>query len=187
MADTITKDTRARMNKSIEYLQKELRGIRTGRASTALLEYLKVEAYGTTVDLRDVAAISVPEATQLLVKPFDPTLKNGIAKSIESADLGLNPQVEGEAIRINLPPPSAERRTQLAGQVRKLAEETRVAVRNERRDGMKQIDARIKDKSDSLSEDMGKNLKQEIEDLTKSKISEVDTMSNEKTAEIEQL
>ncbi|MCP4758904.1 MAG: ribosome recycling factor [Planctomycetes bacterium] len=187
MADAITKETRARMSKSIEYLQKELRGIRTGRASTALLEYLKVEAYGTLVDLRDVAAISVPEATQLLVKPFDPTLKNGIAKSIESAELGLNPQVEGESIRINLPPPSAERRTQLSGQVRKIAEETRVAIRNERRDAMKQIDARVKDKSDSLSEDMGKNFKQEVEDLTKSKISEVDSHSAEKTTEIETL
>ncbi|MDP7070015.1 MAG: ribosome recycling factor [Phycisphaerales bacterium] len=187
MVDAITKDTRARMSKSIEYLQKELRGIRTGRASTALLEYMKVEAYGTQVDLRDVAAISVPETTQLLVKPFDPTLKNGIAKSIETADLGLNPQVEGEAIRINLPPPSAERRAQLAGQVRKLAEETRVAIRNERRDAMKQIDARVKDKSDSLSEDMGKNFKQEVEDLTKSKIGEVDTLCNDKTDEIEKI
>jgi len=187
MADAITKDTRNRMDRSIEYLNKELRGIRTGRASTALLEYLKVDAYGAQVDLRDVAAVSVPEPTQLLVKPFDPTLKNGIAKSIETAELGLNPQVEGESIRINVPPPSADRRKQLAGQVRKLAEETRVAIRNERRDAMKQIDSRIKDKSTSLSEDQGKDLKQEVEDLTKQKIGEVDRQSDEKAAEIEQI
>lgn len=187
MPDVILKDAKSRMAKTIEYLQKELRGIRTGRASTALLEFLKVEAYGTMVDLRDVAAVSVPEATQLLVKPFDPTLKNGIVKSIETADLGLNPQVEGEAIRINLPPPSAERRGQLASQVRKLAEETRIAIRNERRDAMKQIDTRIKDKADSMSEDQGKGMKSDIDDLTKRMIADVDQLSDAKTGEIEQL
>ncbi len=187
MSDAVVKETRARMAKSIEYYQQELRGIRTGRASTALLEYLKVDAYGAMVDLRDVAAVSVPETTQLLVKPFDPTLKNGIAKSIETADLGLNPQVEGEQIRINIPPPSAERRKQLAAQVRKLAEETRIAIRNERRDAMKQVDGRIKDKSDSLSEDQGKDLKGEIEELTKGKIGQVDSLCSDKTAEVEQV
>ncbi len=187
MADPIINDSRAAMSKSIEYFTKELRGIRTGRASTALLEYLKVEAYGTQVDLRDVAAVSVPEPTQLLVKPFDPTLKTGIAKSIETADLGLNPQVEGEAIRINVPPPSADRRKQLAGQVKKITEETRIAIRNERRDAMKLVDRRIKDKSDSLSEDQGKDLKQAIEDLTKERIGEVDRLSADKTTEIEQI
>ena len=165
MPDAITNDTKARMAKSIEYFQKELRGFRTGRASTALLEYLKVEAYGSMMDLREIAAVSVSESTQLLVKPFDPTLKNPIAKAIETADLGLNPQVEGEAIRINVPPPSAERRAQLASQVRKLAEETRIAVRNERREGMKRVDSRAKDKSDSLSEDQAKDLKNEVDGL----------------------
>jgi len=187
MSDAITKVMRANMSKSIEYFQKELRGIRTGRASTALLEFLKVEAYGGMVDLRDIAAVSVPEATQLLVKPFDPTLKNGLAKAIEAADLGLNPQVEGESIRIHLPPPSEDRRKQLANQVRKIAEETRIAIRNERRDAMKQIDSRIKDKGDSLSEDQGKDLKSEVEDLTKAKTVEIDTLAKNKTAEVESL
>ena len=187
MSDAITKVMRANMSKSIEYFQKELRGIRTGRASTALLEFLKVEAYGGMVDLRDVAAVSVPEATQLLVKPFDPTLKNGLAKSIETADLGLNPQVEGESIRIHLPPPSADRRKQLANQVRKIAEETRIAVRNERRDAMKQIDALIKDKGNSLSEDQGKDLKSQADSLTKSSIATIDTLAKDKTDEVESL
>lgn len=187
MTDEILSDARKVMTKTIEYFKRELRGIRTGRASTALLEYLKIEAYSTMVDLRDVAAVSVPEPTQLLVKPFDPTLKNGIAKAIESADLGLNPMVEGEAIRISIPPPSAERRKQLAGQVRKLAEDTRVAIRNERRDAMKHSDARIKDKSDPMSEDQGKALKSKVEDLTKERIGEVDSLCDTKTAEIEQL
>jgi ribosome recycling factor len=187
MSDAITKAMQANMAKSIEYFKKELRGIRTGRASTALLEFLKVEAYGGMVDLRDVAAISVPEATQLLVKPFDPTLKNGLAKSIEGADLGLNPQVEGESIRIHLPPPSADRRKQLVNQVGKLAEETRIAVRNDRRDAMKQIDALIKDKGNSLSEDQGKDLKSEADNLTKSSIATIDTLAKNKTAEVESI
>ena len=187
MSDAITKAMQANMGKSIEYFQKELRGIRTGRASTALLEFLKVEAYGGMVDLRDVAAVSVPEATQLLVKPFDPTLKNGLAKSIETADLGLNPQVEGESIRIHLPPPSADRRKQLANQVRKIAEETRIAVRNERRDAMKQIDALIKDKGNSLSEDQGKDLKSQADGLTKSSIATIDTLAKDQTDEVESL
>ncbi len=185
MSGDIIKEAKAGMARSIEYLQNELRGIRTGRASTALLEFLKVDAYGSQCDLRDVAAVSVPETTQLLVKPFDPTLKNGIAKCIEAAELGLNPQVEGEAIRINIPPPSAERRKQLSGQVKKMAEETRVAIRNLRRDAIKAVDKQVKDKSDSMSEDQGKDLRVEVEDLTKANISQVDQLSDSKTAEIE--
>ena len=187
MPAQIVKEASSQMAKAIEYFQKELRGIRTGRASTALLEFLKIEACGGMVDLRDVAAISVPEATQLLVKPFDPALKNGIAKSIEAAELGLNPQVEGESIRIKLPPPSADRRKQLATQVRKIAEETRIAIRNERRDAMKQIDILIKDKSNSVSEDQGKGLKSDTDNVTKKLIAEVDTLTNTKAAEIETL
>jgi len=187
MSTEIIKEAKAGMSRSIEYLQKELRGIRTGRASTALLEYLKVDAYGSQCDLRDVAAVSVPESTQLLVKPFDPTLKNGIAKCIETADLGLNPQVEGESIRIQLPPPSADRRKQLAAQVKKMAEETRISIRNERRDAIKAIDKRIKDKSDSLSEDQGKDFKSDVDDLTKSQTKNVDDLCEAKTAEIEAL
>ncbi|MBT7351891.1 MAG: ribosome recycling factor [Phycisphaerae bacterium] len=187
MPAKIVKEAKGQMAKAIEYFQKELRGIRTGRASTALLEFLKVEAYGAMVDLRDVAAVSVPEATQLLVKPFDPTLKNGIAKSIEAAELGLNPQVEGESIRINLPPPSADRRKQLAAQVRKIAEETRISIRNERRDAMKQIDSLIKDKSNSVSEDEGKGLKSDTDDVTKKLIGQVDSLADAKAAEIETL
>lgn len=187
MSDQTISTARKAMTRTIEYFQKELRGIRTGRASSALLEYLKVEAYGSMVDMRDIAAVSVPEPTQLLVKPFDPTLKNPIAKAIETADLGLNPMVEGEAIRINVPPPSADRRAQLAAQVRKLAEETRVAIRNERRDAIKLIDSQVKDKSDSMSEDQGKSYRSKIEDLTKDRIGEVEELCTSKTDEIETL
>ncbi len=179
--------TKDAMAKPVEYYSKELKGIRTGRANTALLEYLKVEAYGSPCDLRDLAAVSVPEPTQLLVKPFDPTLKNEIAKTIEAAELGLNPMVEGEAIRVSVPAPSADRRAQLAGQVKKMGEEAKVAIRNERRDVIKMIDSDCKDKSSSLSEDDAKRAKAEIEDLTKDTIGEIDAMAAKKVAEIEQI
>ncbi len=180
----IIKAARDGMSKAIDYLGKELRGIRTGRASTALIEYLKVDYYGASTDLRDLAAISIPEPTQLLVKPFDPAVKNTIAKSIETADLGLNPVVEGDAIRIAVPSPSAERRAQLASQAKKLGEETKVAIRNERRDAVKQVDTLVKDKSNSTSEDQGKAVKSNIEDLTKEKISEIDDSIAKKVSEI---
>ena len=115
--DTILLETEERMQRSSDYLQRELRGIRTGRASTALLEYIKVDYYGSHTDLRELAAISVPEATQLLVKPFDPGSKSDIIRAIETSGLGLNPMSEGNAIRINVPAPSADRRKQLMTQV----------------------------------------------------------------------
>ena len=187
MSNDIYKSSQQQMEKSVEHYDKELRGIRTGRASTALVEFLKVECYGSTCDLRDVAAVSVPEPTQLLVKPFDPTTKNGIAKALESADLGLNPQVEGDAVRIHLPPPSAERRKQLSGQVKKMAEDTKVSIRNERRDAIKQIDAMVKDKANSFSEDDGKAAKANIDNLTKDISSRVDQMCAKKTEEVESI
>ena len=183
--EAILKDTRERMDKSFEYLTRELRGIRTGRATTALIEYVKVEYYGSPTDLRELAAISVPEPTQLLVKPFDPGAKNDIVKALESADLGLNPQVDGDAIRINIPPPSAERRKQLVGQVKKMAEDAKVAMRNERRDANKHIDQLVKDKTNHVSEDQGHDGKDEIETLTKKHVDQVDEACAKKVKEVE--
>lgn len=185
--DKIINDTRERMKKSVEYFDRELRGIRTGRATTALIDYVKVEYYGNPTDLRELASISVPEPTQLLVKPFDPTVKNEIIKAIETADLGLNPMAEGTSIRINVPAPSQERRKQLVGQVRKMAEEARISIRNERRDGNKHLDQLVKDKSNGVSEDQGKAAKAKIDDLTKEHIGIVDTHCDKKAAEIEEV
>lgn len=178
---------KAKMSKSVEYYERELRGIRTGRATTALIEYVKVEYYGNPTDLRELAAISVPEPTQLLVKPFDPTAKNEIIKAIERADLGLNPMGEGQTIRINVPAPSAERRQQLVGQVKKMAEESKVAIRNERRDANKHIDVLVKDKNAHVSEDQAKTAKAQVEDMTKKHIDQLDSLASKKSAEITQI
>ena len=185
--DSILLEAEDRMDKTVQHLERELRGIRTGRATTALIEYIKVNYYGSPTDLRELASIAVPEPTQLMVKPFDPGAKQEIIKAIESADLGLNPQTEGAAIRINVPPPSAERRKQLVNQVRKSAEEARVAVRNERRDANKHIDTLVKDKTSHLSEDQGKSAKDDVEQMTKSHIEKVDSISEKKVKEIEDI
>jgi ribosome recycling factor len=185
--DSVLRDTRERMKKSVEYFDRELRGIRTGRATTALIDYVKVEYYGNPTDLRELASISVPEPTQLLVKPFDPAAKNDIIKAVEMADLGLNPMSEGPAIRINVPAPSQERRKQLVGQVRKMAEDARVTIRNERRDGNKHIDQLVKDKTKGISEDAGKAARAKIDELTKEHIALIDAHCEKKAVEIEEV
>jgi ribosome recycling factor len=176
---------RSKMDKTVEYFTKELHGVRTGRASTALIDYIKIDYYGSQTDLKDIAAISVSEATQLVVKPYDPSSKNDIIKGLESADLGLNPQSEGDIIRINIPAPSAERRQQLIGQVKKMAEESRITIRNERRDAMKHIELLVKDKTNAISEDDGKHGKDDVESMTKKHISKIDDMCETKSTEIQ--
>lgn len=182
--DQIIRECKAKMAKSIEHYEKELRGLRTGRATTALIDYVKVDYYGNPTDLKAIAVVSVPEPNQLLVKPFDPASKNEIIKAIEKAALGLNPMSEGSTIRISVPAPSAERRQQLVAQVKKMGEDTKVAIRNERRDAIKQIDTMLKDKSAPISEDQAKSAKTQIEDLTKKQVELVDSMSSKKSAEI---
>ncbi|MBC22417.1 MAG: ribosome recycling factor [Phycisphaerae bacterium] len=180
----VLKECDQRMDKSVEYLRKELHGIRTGRANTGLVEYVKVDYYGSPTDLRDLAAISVAEATQLVIKPFDPGSKNDIIKAVETAELGLNPMSEGDAIRINIPAPSADRRKQLVMQVKKLGEESKVAIRNERRDANKKVDQL---KSGTISEDDAKSTKEDIDELTKKHTNQVDTITNGKVQEIEEV
>ena len=181
----VTRECKTKMDRSVEYFGKELHGVRTGRASTALIEYIKVDYYGSMTDLKDIAAISVSEATQLVVKPYDPSSKSDIIKALESAELGLNPQAEGDIIRINIPAPSAERRAQLVNQVKKMAEESRIAIRNERRDANKHIDVLVKDKTNAVSEDDGKHGKDDVESMTKKHISKIDDMTSAKSTEVE--
>ncbi|MCP4834174.1 MAG: ribosome recycling factor [Phycisphaera sp.] len=171
------------MDKSLEYLQKELRGIRTGRANTALLEYVKVEYYGSNTDLRELAAISVAESQQLLVKPFDPAAKNDIIKAIEAAELGLNPMAEGAAIRVTVPAPSADRRKQLVTQVKKMGEDAKVSCRNARRDSIKHIEATGSEQK--LSDDEVDRAKSEVEDSTKSHVTKIEEMITRKVTEVE--
>ncbi|MGI9013715.1 MAG: ribosome recycling factor [Phycisphaerales bacterium] len=179
----IVAETTERMDKTVEYLAREMRGIRTGRATTALVDTIKVDYYGSSTDLRELAQINVPEPTQITIKLFDPGSKGTVVKAIETANLGFNPTSEGNTIIIRVPAPSADRRKQLSAQARKMAEDARVAIRNERRDANKEIEKLEKDKSNEVSEDQAKAAKSDIDELTKSHTARIDDLCEKKCAE----
>ncbi len=165
--DTILLEAEEQMKKAIEYLTSELKGIRAGRASPAMVEYVKVECYGSETDLKSVAAVSVPEPTQLLIKPFDPSLVGAIKNGIEQANLGVNPQVEDKQIRISLPTLTSDRRKELVSQAKKVGEEQKVVLRNARRDANKAADSLAKQDGVHFSEDEISTLHDEIQELLK--------------------
>ncbi len=183
-ADSILKDAKTSMDKSFEHLKNEFKGIRTGRASPALVEFVKVDYYGSPTDLKNLAAVTVAEATQLVIKPFDAGALHEIKKAIEAANLGLNPIVDGKMIRINVPPLSGDRRKQLAAQVKKAGEDCKIAVRNVRRDANKHIDMLEKDKNNHLSEDQLADLKDKVQDLLKKHETAIDEAVAAKTKEV---
>jgi ribosome recycling factor len=183
--DTILLETEESMTKALDYLKHELRGIRTGRASTAMVEYVKVDYYGASTDLKSLAALSVPEPTQILIKPFDAGSIGDIKKAIESAGLGFNPISEGKQLRVNVPPLSGDRRQQLVARCKKLGEEAKVVLRNGRRDANKHADA-LKS-AGSYPEDEIETLHEEIQQLVKKYEGEVDTLIEQKSKEISEI
>ncbi len=185
--DSILNDASSQMDKSIDHLKHELRGLRTGRASTALVEFVRVDYYGSPTELKSLAAISVPEPTQILIKPFDTGAMAEIRKALEGADLGLNPQTEGKQIRVNIPALSGERRQQLVAQAKKMGEEAKVAIRNIRRDANKHADQLGKDKDQHMSEDEIKTLKDEIQEIVKAHEKTVEDSVGAKAEEITQV
>jgi len=178
--DTILLECDESMTKAVDYLKQELRGMRTGRATPAMVEFVKVEAYGSMTDIKSVALVSVPEPTQLLIKPFDTTLTQAIKTGIEKANLGLNPMVEAKQIRINVPSMSTERRQKDAARLKKMGEDTKVSIRNARRDANKHSDGIAA----KFPEDEIEQLKKEIQDLLKKFEEDVDKRVEEKTKEI---
>ena len=179
------KECKAGMAKCVAYLKDELRGVRTGRASPGLVEHLKVEvtSYGSTMSLRELATISVPDPVTVLIKPFDPGTVKDIERAIQTSELGITPASDGKVIRLPIPPLSGERRTQMVAQVRKMGEAQKVAIRNVRRDANKHIDAAEKD--GEFSEDEAKSAKDRVQKLTKQHEDEVDAQTKAKAAEIE--
>ncbi len=186
-AAAIEKDSVAKMSKAVEYLKQEVRGVRTGRAHAGLVEHLKIEvsSYGSSMELRELATISVPEPSTLLVKPFDPGTLKDIEKGLQTSSLGITPMSDGKAIRLPIPPLSGERRQQLVQQVKKMAEAQKIAVRNVRRDANKAADTAEKEKA--LSEDAAKDVKDRIQKLTKKYEDEIDAVVAAKTKEIEEV
>ena len=175
------------MEKAADYLRQELRGVRTGRASPGLVEHLKVtvESYGSTMELRELASISVPEGNLLLVKPFDPSVLKEIERAIQSSDIGITPMSDGKVIRLPVPPLSGERRQKMLAQVRKMGESQKIAVRNVRRDMNRRLETEEKDAK--ISEDEAEKAKENIQELTKKYETQIDTLVAAKAKEIEEV
>ncbi len=170
------------MRKSVETVAREFGGVRTGRASTALLEPIRVDSYGTPTPLSQVATLATPETRLITVQPWDPTLVSAIEKAILKSGLGVTPTSDGKVIRIAIPPLTEERRKELVKVVRKLAEDRRVAVRNVRRDANDRLKALEKDKK--ISEDGLRKGLEQVQDLTNRVIKEIDDVLAKKEKEI---
>ncbi len=180
--EEILLDTEDRMEKAIAKLKVDMAGIRTGRASPGLVDSLRVDAYGSPTPVKQIASVSAPEPTQLVIRPFDPSTIKDIEKGIIASDLGLAPQSDGKVIRLNIPPLSTEVRRKLVSRTKDLAEETKVTIRNIRRDGNKHSDQGEKDKE--LTEDDRDQAKKEIQDLTKKYEAQANNLAKAKEAEV---
>ena len=182
MIKDILNDAESRMRSALQVLHDDLAAIRTGRASPALVERLQVEYYGTPTPLQQLASISVPEPRSLMIKPFDSSTIKTIEKAILASDLGLNPNNDGKAIHLNLPPLTEERRRDLVKHMHHRLEESRIAIRNIRRDAHN--DMREFEKEKLISEDELKRGEDDLQKLTDKYIEEIAGQGKKKEAEI---
>ena len=171
-----------KMSKAVEFLHDELRSLRTGQASTGLVENIKADYYGTPTPLKAMAALSASQADMIVIKPFDPASTKEIEKAIRNSDLSIAPIVEGKLIRLNIPPLSEERRQHLVGQAKQLGEQAKVSIRNIRREANKQLEKQQKDKI--ITEDDLQAGKKQVDDITKKYADKVDMIIKNKSDEI---
>ena len=185
--DEIEFECEEKMERVVDFLRSELRTVRTGRASVGLVDHLKIEvpSYGSTMDLRELATLSTPEPSLIVVKPFDPSTLKDIERGIEAGNIGITPVNDGRIIRLPVPPLSGERRQQLIQQIGKMAEGQRVAIRNARRDANKHIDKQ--QKASDLTEDEAKKGKHDVQDLTDKFEQAVGETLEKKSKEIEEI
>ena len=181
--DEIAFEAEEKMEKAAAFLATEFRALRTGRATTGLVEHIKVDYYGSSTPLQQLAALSAPDANLIVVKPFDPSTIKDVERAILASELGITPQSDKRVIRLVVPPLSGERRKQLANQVKQMSEEARISIRNIRRDANKHIDRQQKDKA--ATEDEAEKGKEEIQDLTKKYEDKVGELLKTKLNEIE--
>ncbi len=175
-------DAEERMEKALGVLKNNLAGIRTGRATPGLLDSVKVTVYGSATPLKQLASVGAPEPQQLVIRPFDASTIKDIEKAIVTSELGLNPQNDGRIIRINIPPLSTDVRKKLVARIKELAEETRVSIRNVRRDSNKAIETAEKEKL--ISEDDRDKAKDEIQELTKKYENSVGELAKNREADV---
>ena len=175
-------DAEERMEKAADVVKRDLAGIRTGRANPGLVDSLKIDVYGSPTPIKQVASVSAPEPTQIVIRPYDPSTSKDIEKGIVAANLGLNPQGDGRVIRVNVPPLSTDVRKKMVGRIKEIAEGAKVAIRNVRRDANKHADQGCKDKT--LSEDERDDAKKEVQELTKKFESRVTTAATAREKEV---
>lgn len=178
----VLNDADERMEESVSYLRSELKTIRAGRASPAMLNNVTVNYYGSQTPLNQVASVSAPQPDLLLVQPFDQNALEDIERGIMKADLGLNPNNDGEKIRIPIPPLSEERREELVETARERAEEAKISIRNIRRDAKNEIQEVVN--SENLSEDVRYGAEEELQELTDAHTAEVDSLLDRKRDQI---
>lgn len=182
MIDDILAELRQKMKKSVEALQKDFKRIRTGRASSALLDGIKVECYETQMPLDQVASISIPESRLITIQPWDKSIMTNIEKSILKSELGLTPQNDGKLIRIAIPPLTEERRKELAKLARKMSEESKIAVRNQRREANEMLKELKNEKE--ISEDEMYRAQEQVQKVTDEFIHSLDEVTAQKEKEI---
>ncbi len=182
MEAPVIKETKQKMEKTIEHLKKELSKVRGGRASASLLDDIKVDYYGTQMAIPQLATISIPEPRLILIQPWDASSIPAIEKAILKSEIGITPSNDGKVIRLSVPQLTEERRKELIKLAKKICEENKVAIRNERRDAIEKIKADEKNKL--MSEDDSKRLQKEVQELTDSYIKKIDEIMALKEKEI---
>ena len=182
MIDEIIRAASEKMDKTIANLSSEFATIRTGRASAAMLERIYVDYYGAQTPITQIASIKTPEAHMLVVEPWDKQIVTAVAKAIQASDLGINPSNDGSVIRLPFPPPTEERRKELVKQCRHIAEEAKIAIRNERRDANTKLDRLIKD--EDYPKDEIHRAQERTQKLTDKHVEEVDEVLKRKEAEV---
>src|SRR5947208_6447304 len=180
--DEILFDAEERMEKAVTVFRDELRGLRTGRATPALVDSLRVEAYGSPTPLKQLAQISTPDPQSILIRPYDQSILKDIDKAVRSSDLGMSPNSDGKMIRLQVPPMSGEQRQKMVTRIKKSAEEAKVACRNIRRDSNKHFDQAEKNKE--LTEDERDNGKEQVQSLLKTYEEKVTELADKKSKEV---
>jgi ribosome recycling factor len=181
---TVLKDMEARMTSAIDALGKDFASVRTGRASTALLDPIRVDYYGNPTPINQMASVSTPDARTLMIQPWEVSQLKEIEKAITKADLGIQPVNDGKVIRLTMPTPTEERRKQLVKQVGKMAEDARVAVRNVRREANDKLKAMVKDKKAPITEDDERRGHDQIQKTTDKFIARIEELLKKKEQEI---
>ena len=180
--DEILFDAEERMEKAVTVYRDELRGLRTGRATPALLDSVRVEYYGSPTPIKQLAQISTPDPQSIVIRPFDPSVLKEIEKAVRSSDLGMSPNNDGKMIRLTVPPMSGEQRKKMVQQINKSAEAAKVACRNIRRDGNKHFDQA--EKAKEMTEDERDKGKEEVQTLLKTYEGKIQEMADKKSTEI---